>query len=56
MFAKPRKDCTSLTVEGMGQLAIPATLTRSMARDPGLTIIPRYSISETLKEHVSSFR
>ena len=46
----------SLTVEGIGQSAIPATLTGSMARDPGLTIIPRYSTSETLKEHFSSFR
>ena len=46
----------SLTVEGTGQLAIPATLIGSMARDPGLIIIPRYLTSETLKEHFSNFR
>ena len=46
----------SLTVEGVGQSAIPATLTGSIAKDPGFTIIPRYSTSETLNKHFSSLR
>ena len=46
----------SLTVEGVGQSAIPATLTGSMARDPGLIIIPRYLTLETLNKHFSSLR
>ena len=43
-------------VEGVGHSAIPATFTGSMAREPGFTIIPRYSTSCIAKEHFSSFR
>ena len=46
----------SFTVKGVGHSTILATLTRSIARDPGLTIIPKYSTSETLKEHFSNFK
>ena len=55
-LAKPKKDHTSLTLVGVGQLAIPSSLTGSMASCPGLTIIPRYFISEEVNWHFFSFR
>ena len=46
----------SLTLVGVGQLAMPLSLTGSMAGCSGLTIIPRYSTSLVLNFHFSSFR
>ena len=45
-----------LTVARQGQSAIPATLTGSKAREPGLMIMLRYSTSVMVKEHFSSLR
>ena len=53
---KPKKDCTSLTLVGVGQLAIPLSLTGSMASCLGLIIMLRYSTSEEANLHFSSFR
>ena len=46
----------SFTVKGVGHSTILTTLTGSIARDPSLTIILKYSTSETLKEHCSNFK
>jgi hypothetical protein len=48
-----RKKQMVLTVVGVGQEAIPSSLTRSMARVPGLTIILRYSTLAVAKLHFS---
>ena len=53
---KPKKDHTSLTLVGVGQLAFPLSLTGSMASCPDLTIMPRYSTFEEANWHFSSFR
>ena len=46
----------SLTLVEVGQLAMPSSLTGSMAGCPGLTIILRYSTSLVLNLHFASFR
>ena len=46
----------SLTLVGVGQLAMPSSLTGSMASCPGFTIIPRYLTSSVANLHFSSFR
>ena len=52
----PKKERTSLTLEGVGHCAIPFNLTGSIASWPGLTIIPRYSTVVAAKVHFSSLR
>ena len=55
-LVKSKKDRTSLTLVGVGQLAIPSSLTGSMGSCLGLTIILRYSTSKEVNWHFSSFR
>ena len=52
----PRKEQTSLTLEGVGHCAMLFNLTGSIASWPGLTIIPKYSTIVAVKVHFSSLR
>ena len=45
-----------LVIRGVGQLAMPSSLTGSMASWPGLTIILRYLTSSVANLHFSSFK
>ena len=53
---KAKEGRTSLTLVGVGQLAMPSSFTGSMANCLGLTIIPRYLTSSVANLHFSSFK